>query len=92
MYPGWTPRARARARARARLRFRGLLLPPDPVSPDFVLSLANLGGIAPVTLPIPSDAGLLGIRLFVQGWASDPGANPLGIVVSNAGEGLIGRR
>ena len=65
---------------------------PLLVSPDFVLPLANLGGIAPLTLPIPNDAGLVGIRMFVQGWVSDPGANQLGIVVSNAGAGLIGRR
>lgn len=60
------------------------------VGPDLVLPLWNLGGVAPVTLSIPNDQGLVGIRFFVQGWAADPTANQLGIVVSNGGQGLIG--
>lgn len=62
------------------------------VSAEFLIPVPNLGGTAPLSLPIPDDTGLLGIRFYLQGWVADPTANALGVAVTNGAEGLIGRR
>lgn len=42
-------------------------------------------------VPIENDPGLIGLQFFNQAAFLDPGANPGGIVFTNAGEGVIGR-
>ena len=51
---------------------------------------ATAAGRATLSLPLPNVAAFAGIEFFVQGIALDPGTNPLGAVVSNAGAGVIG--
>ncbi|HZN38537.1 MAG TPA: hypothetical protein VFD82_07015 [Planctomycetota bacterium] len=60
------------------------------VSLDLTFLLAGQNGVCNWTIPIPSDPALTGLRFFVQGLGQDIGANPAGIVASNAGAGLVG--
>ena len=61
------------------------------VSLDFILPLGNGGnGGNAATLPIPQDTRLIGVRFYLQAWATDPSANGAGIVMSNALEGQAG--
>lgn len=53
-------------------------------------TLTNLGGTALWSLPIPLAAPLAGLTFYVQAMALEPGANPLGATVTNAGVGVIG--
>lgn len=46
---------------------------------------------ATFSLPIPNDPGLVDLRVFLQGWALAPGANPGQVVVSNGVDWSIGR-
>ena len=41
-------------------------------------------------LAIPNDGSLVGLNFFNQAFVLDPGVNPAGGVVTNAGEGVIG--
>ena len=45
---------------------------------------------ATFTLPLPNWPGLIGLRVYLQGWAAAPGANPGNMVVSNGVEWVIG--
>ena len=54
--------------------------------------LVNRGGNALWSMPIPFDLALAGLSLYPQAGSLDPGANALGIVLSNAGELKIGWR
>jgi hypothetical protein len=47
-----------------------------PVTPTGV-------GTATFSVPLPNNIGLLGLRLYLQGWAIAPGYNPGGAIVSN---------
>ncbi len=62
------------------------------VSPDLFVPLANLGGKASWSATVPRTPILIGAVFFQQGFVLDRGANPLGVVVSNAGEGKIGAK
>jgi hypothetical protein len=62
------------------------------VSPDFALPVFNRTGSAFLPLWLPSDPALLGASFFTQGLTVDRSANPLGLSVSNAGEGRLGGR
>ena len=59
---------------------------------DIGVSFANLGGRAAWPIAIPTDPAALGTVFYVQGAVVDPGANLLGVVVTNAGEARIGAR
>jgi hypothetical protein len=47
-------------------------------------------GLAQWTLPIPAQEQLLGVHLYMQGLAIDPGVNSAGLTVSNAVAAVIG--
>ncbi|MEC7583116.1 MAG: hypothetical protein VYE77_02250, partial [Planctomycetota bacterium] len=47
-------------------------------------------GTATFSLPLPGITGLIGVQLYLQGWAVAPGANPSGTIVSNGVSWLIG--
>ena len=54
--------------------------------------LTNLGGSATWTIAIPDSGLQVGSRLYVQAAVTSPGANAAGIVVSNAGELVLGAK
>lgn len=60
------------------------------VSTDGAYFLAGQNGMASYRLPIPNLPSLVGLHFFNQALVLDPGANPLGAVVSDAAEGVIG--
>jgi hypothetical protein len=60
------------------------------VSPDFVSFAPVVAGRATLAWQLPNAPGLIGTRFFDQGFALDPGINPLGAIVSNAGAGIVG--
>jgi hypothetical protein len=47
-------------------------------------------GTATFSVPLPNFRGLIGLQLYLQGWAIAPGYNPGGAIVSNGLEWLIG--
>lgn len=59
------------------------------VGMDLIVPLSNQAGIARWTLSIPGDASFVGVQFFQQGLVLEPGANPLGVLSSNAGAGWI---
>lgn len=50
------------------------------------------GGSGVATVTVPNAANLLGVPFYAQALATDPPANPVGVVLSNAGEGRVGSR
>ena len=61
------------------------------VSPDGVYFLAGQNGIAKYRLPIPNAPGLVGLHFFNQAVVPDfLAGNPLGAVMSEAAEGVVG--
>lgn len=60
------------------------------VSPDVFVALVNRGGSATWRLVVPNDARLIGLILYLQAGVADPGANPAGVVVTNAGAATLG--
>lgn len=61
-------------------------------SDDAVSFVSGSGGSASYQLAIPASLVLLGVRFHQQAVVLDPGAgNPLGAVISEAAEALIGR-
>ncbi len=60
--------------------------------PDVCVPLAISAGRASSTVLVPYDPSLLGAVFYNQVAASDPRANPLGIVLSNAGAGAFGAK
>ena len=54
------------------------------------LTVVINGGTATFSLPLPNTAGLIGLHLYLQGWAYAPGANAGDMIVSNGVEWLIG--
>ncbi len=60
------------------------------VSPDVVVATFANTGVAAAGLAIPAGTGLIGLHVFVQGGVLDPGANPAGLVLSEAADGRIG--
>ncbi|MEZ5967354.1 MAG: hypothetical protein R3F56_26185 [Planctomycetota bacterium] len=59
-------------------------------SVDMVLPFALAGGRGIVSIPIPSSPWLVGARMYDQCSVPDSAANPLGVVLSNAREWVIG--
>lgn len=59
---------------------------------DAIAPLQNLGGVAELVLPVPVDQNLLGLGLYLQALAFDPGANALGAIVSDGLRFTIGGR
>ena len=47
-------------------------------------------GTATFSVPLPNNTGLLGLRVYLQGWAIAPGYNPGNLILSNGLEWLIG--
>jgi hypothetical protein len=62
------------------------------VGAELAFGLANAGGTATWSVPIPNDRDLRGLRFFQQGLAADPGANRLGATVTNGAAGTVGAR
>ena len=60
------------------------------VSPDVIVTMPVLWGVAPVAVTIPNQVGLLGVELFAQGLSLDAPANAAGLVVSDAAGARIG--
>jgi alpha-tubulin suppressor-like RCC1 family protein len=77
-----------------RLQPVGLLasgLPCIPqISVDALAFLLGANGQAVYRLPIPDDPALVGIRFHNQAFVPDAAANPLGVVLSDAAEGVVG--
>jgi alpha-tubulin suppressor-like RCC1 family protein len=78
-------------------------LPPTPLATlgmpgcsahivaDAIVPISGTGHEAPFSLPIPFMPGLLGIKFYNQAIVLDPAANnPLGAVVGEAMEGVLG--
>ena len=61
-------------------------------SVDAVVPLANVGGQASWSAPIPNATVLLGARFYTQAFVAAPVANPRGIATSNAACAVIGGR
>lgn len=61
-------------------------------SADFAAQPAVLTGpgTAVYELPLPNWTGLVGLHVYLQGWAPAPGANAGGVIVSNGLDWLIG--
>ncbi len=60
-------------------------------SHEVVTGFANPGGAAVLSLNLPLAAtGLIGTSFYQQGFAVEVGANPLGLLASNGGEGVLG--
>ncbi|HEU4420170.1 MAG TPA: hypothetical protein VFT55_14640, partial [Planctomycetota bacterium] len=54
------------------------------VSLDVLATAAVAGGVAQLGIQIPMQPALVGFMLHVQAGSLDPGANPLGLTLSNA--------
>jgi photosystem II stability/assembly factor-like uncharacterized protein len=58
-------------------------VPSYPLAP-------TVTGTSIYSLSLPNWGGLLGVHLYLQGWAVAPGANPANVTVSNGVEWVIG--
>jgi hypothetical protein len=54
------------------------------VSIDGIYFVLGANNCASLALPVPVNASLVGVQLFQQGYALDPGWNALGMTVSNS--------
>ena len=59
-------------------------------SADVSTLVAAVAGNASWSLPIPSAISLIGLAFYNQAASIDPGINPAGLTVSNAGAGVVG--
>jgi hypothetical protein len=57
---------------------------------DASVLLVGANGRATFELPLPNWSGLVGLSFYNQALVLDPGANPLGAVVSDAAEAIVG--
>ncbi len=55
-------------------------------SQEAVFPFMNTGGTASLQFTLTSDTALIGTHFYNQGFAVEAGANPLGLLVSNAGD------
>jgi hypothetical protein len=62
------------------------------VAPTVVLAVLGSGTVVDWTLQVPNTAALAGVRAFAQVFVLDAPANAAGVVVSNAGEFVLGGR
>ena len=60
------------------------------VSLGFTAALVNNGGTATWDIPIPNNPFLIGLPIYVQGAVIDFAVDPANIILTNAGEGVIG--
>jgi hypothetical protein len=60
------------------------------VAPDITIPVFNVGGQADVTIALPNEPRMIGMRFYDQALTLDPTANALGAVLSNACEGRFG--
>ena len=67
----------------------GCLLHANPLLAG---GLVNSGGSASWPVAIPFVPALAGLSLYAQAGVTDPGANPLGVVLSNASEWRLGQK
>jgi hypothetical protein len=76
---------------------------PQPLAPlmpgrtlqasgEIVFPVANPAGRATVTVTIPSVSALAGLGYYNQALVADPGVNPAELLVSGAGEAVIGEK
>lgn len=61
------------------------------VALDALVPVAGSGGQAVHTLPIPASSSLVGVAFDNQAAVFDAAANPMGLVLSDAAHGVIGR-
>jgi hypothetical protein len=61
------------------------------VAPDAVHFVSGASNTAILTLPVPNHLALIGMVLYQQGYAIDPGANPAGMTTSSSVRVTIGR-
>ncbi len=61
------------------------------VSPDLSTLILGSGGTANWTFPIPNQAVYLATQFYTQAYSLDTAANALGVTVSDACAGIIGR-
>src|SRR5262249_31761291 len=62
------------------------------ITVDAVVSIAGHGGSAQLAFVVTDQIQLVGLRFVNQAIVLDPGANAAGAVVSDAAEGVLGRR
>jgi hypothetical protein len=60
------------------------------IAPALDFTLTNVAGTATLAFAVPLDLDLVGVHFYLQGAVLAPGANPGGIVLSNAGHAVIG--
>lgn len=60
------------------------------IAPEATHVLTNAGGQADWDIAVPPSPTLIGFDAFVQGAMLDPGINPAGLVVTNAGRARVG--
>ena len=73
----------------AMIGMQGCVLYTNPL---VTIALANTGQKAVWTVPISNDPSYLGITLYTQGGVLSPGANILGVAMSNACELRFGQK
>ncbi len=61
-------------------------------SPEMTVPVANVGGNASLTFALPNHYIMLGLEFYSQALVLDSGANPTGVVLTNAVAGVIGHR
>jgi hypothetical protein len=61
-------------------------------SGEVAIPLANANGTATWTLNVPNDPSIVSAKFYNQAYVFDPLANPFGMTVSNAAEGVIGAK
>jgi hypothetical protein len=59
------------------------------VSTHLILPVGSTSGAMDLSLPIPLDQSLSGLKYYQQAMVRDPGINPLHHVLTNAGEATI---
>ena len=62
------------------------------VSTEQFFPVFNFSGATTWTLSIPRDPSLLGESFFNQALVAEASANPFGVIVSNGGQAVLGRR
>ena len=60
------------------------------VSPDVMFFAPATAGRATLAWALTNNTNLIGVTFFNQGFVLDPGINPVGATVSNAGAGIVG--
>jgi hypothetical protein len=72
------------------LGFLGMPGCPLLVDPEINAPLIGIGNSASWNWPLPPQASLFGIHVYLQAFSLDPTANAFGFVASNGGIGMLG--